>query len=227
MNRELIKIRTSTGLDYFLEIEKPNICPKCKTGIFPILDTYSGITHNKLSEEIFTVIFLCPNCQEHFVTNYKIIYDNQKQYTINIGYSMNKAIDKDIPNNIKTLSPKFVEIYEQALTAHENGLNELVGIGLRKSVEFLVKDYLIDAQHLPQKEVEQMFLQNAIQKLEDNNLTSLAEKIAWLGNDESHYVRKHIEIDNPIDSILRFIKVLYTYLSHKLIVLEASKIKKK
>lgn len=227
MHDELIYVKTNTGLDHQLRIEKPNICPKCKTSIFATLDTYSNVTYNKASEEIFTAIFLCPNCQEHFVTNYKIIYDNQKQYVINIGYSINYAIDNDIPNNIKALSPNFVKIYEQALTAHENGLNELVGIGLRKSIEFLVKDYLINAKCLPQKEVEQMFLQNAIHKLKDEDITSLAEKITWLGNDESHFVRKHTEIDNPIESILRFIKVLYTYLSHKLVVLEANKIEKK
>lgn len=227
MNHELIKLETNTGINYFLEIEKPNICPKCKTAIFPILDTYSEITHNKLSEEIFTVVFLCPKCQEHFVTNYKIIYDNQRRCAINIGYSMNKAVDNDIPNNIKTLSPKFVEIYEQALTAYENGLNELVGIGFRKSIEFLVKDYLIDVKCLPREEVEKMFLANAIHKLEENDVTLLAEKITWLGNDETHYVRKHTEVENPIETTLSFIKTLYTHLNYKLVVLEASKIQKK
>lgn len=183
MQYEFLNFKTDTEFSYSIGIEKPNICPKCKIGIFPSLDTYSEITYNKFSEQIITVIFLCPNCQEHFVTNYKIISDEKNEYVINIGYSINYAVDKNIPDNIKEFSPRFIEIYEQALTAKENGLNELVGIGLRKSIEFLVKDYLINVKSLPKKEIEQMFLQNAIKKLEDNDITSLAEKITWLGNE--------------------------------------------
>ena len=37
----------------------------------------------------------------------------------------------------------FVETYSQAIFAEENSLNQLIGIGIRKSLEFLIKDFLI------------------------------------------------------------------------------------
>jgi hypothetical protein len=47
----------------------------------------------------------------------------------------------EFPNNITEISPNFVDIYNQAIAAETHQLNQLVGIGLRKALEFLVKDF--------------------------------------------------------------------------------------
>jgi len=48
-----------------------------------------------------------------------------------------------IPENVAGVSETFCEIYKQASCAESYGLNEICGVGYRKSLEFLVKDFLI------------------------------------------------------------------------------------
>ena len=43
--------------------------------------------------------------------------------------------------NIKKLSSNFCEIFNQAYVAELMKLNEIAGIGYRKALEFLIKDY--------------------------------------------------------------------------------------
>ncbi len=45
---------------------------------------------------------------------------------------------------IKNISPKFYDIYNQSIIAKNNGLNEIYGMGLRKALEQLITDYLIN-----------------------------------------------------------------------------------
>lgn len=50
---------------------------------------------------------------------------------------------KDFSQEIKDLSPNFVKIYHQAEQAENTGLSDICGLGYRKALEFLVKDYAI------------------------------------------------------------------------------------
>ena len=36
----------------------------------------------------------------------------------------------------------FLTIYNQSLSAEDNNLDQIAGIGYRKALEFLIKDYL-------------------------------------------------------------------------------------
>jgi hypothetical protein len=45
--------------------------------------------------------------------------------------------------SVKEISPAFCDICEQAHKAEQFGLTEICGVPYRKSVEFLIKDYLI------------------------------------------------------------------------------------
>ena len=59
-------------------------------------------------------------------------------------YSLFLIIDKkDFPKLIQKLSPDFCEIYNQAYIAQQQGSTKISGIGYRKALEFLVKDYVI------------------------------------------------------------------------------------
>jgi len=46
-------------------------------------------------------------------------------------------------NYITDVSPSFADIYNQANAAECYGLDQIAGMGYRKSLEFLIKDYLI------------------------------------------------------------------------------------
>lgn len=100
----------------------------------------------------------------------------------------------EFPEHVERVSARFATIYNQAESAHAAGLDEIAGPGYRKALEVLVKDYILST--LPEgdqrrDEVLKTFLQPCIARyIDDVRIKQMAERAAWLGNDESHYVRK-------------------------------------
>ena len=91
---------------------------------------------------------------------------------------------------------RFFEIYEHAHQAHEHGLTEVSGAGFRKSFEFLLKDYAIFRFPDNKKEIEEQPIQQVIQRFQENKqLLIVAERAAWLGNDQIHYTVKWVDKD--------------------------------
>lgn len=73
------------------------------------------------------------------------------------------------------------------------GLRLVSGPGYRKALEFLIKDYLTSQQTSDEakKEIANSPLMTVIKKyVTDKRMLTTAERAAWLGNDETHYVRK-------------------------------------
>jgi hypothetical protein len=74
------------------------------------------------------------------------------------------------------------------------------GCGYRKALEFLIKDYIIFRDTSKKEEVEKMLLGKCIEVHVDHaTIKNVAKRAAWLGNDETHYVRKWI--DKNIDDL--------------------------
>ena len=97
---------------------------------------------------------------------------------------------------IKDVSPTFIEIYLQTDVADSHGLDQLVGMGLRKSLEFLVKDFASHRNPNDVASIEKMALADVIVKYSDDpTLKEVAKRAAWLGNDETHYTRKWVGLD--------------------------------
>jgi len=98
---------------------------------------------------------------------------------------------KEISPEIESLSPKFASIYKQALIAETMNLSQLTGLGFRKALEFLVKDYAIlhypeDAETIKKKPVAMCINEY----MKEDYLRECARRAAWLGNDETHYSRE-------------------------------------
>lgn len=201
-----------------ISIIKPNVCPHCNYSISSKVETHTQVKANYT----FAVIFSCPNCSEFFVELFKSV---DLKYAFSVGYSINKTIDKDIPNEIKVFSPKFIEIYTQALTAESNNLNEIAGLGLRKAIEFLTKDYLIRFIKEDESLISSLPLGRAINKIPNPLIKPLIERIVWLGNDEAHYIKKHL--DRDIHDMKKFIKALYTIINTELVIQDALTIENK
>ncbi|MFR5472135.1 MAG: hypothetical protein ACLTG7_11415 [Romboutsia sp.] len=84
-----------------------------------------------------------------------------------------------------------MEIYGQAKQAEEVGLDQVCGVAYRKALEFLIKDYCCKKKPEEEENIKKKFLSNVIKEYVDNpNIKMLAERAAWLGNDETHYIRK-------------------------------------
>jgi len=64
-------------------------------------------------------------------------------------------------------------------------------MGLRKALEFLIKDYICYKNPEKEIEIKKLFLGNCISIYIDNSrLKNISERAVWLGNDETHYIRK-------------------------------------
>jgi hypothetical protein len=103
---------------------------------------------------------------------------------------------REFEETISDLSPGFVNIYKQSSQAESLRLDQLSGPGYRKALEFLVKDYLKRLDPKASAEIEARALGKCIgDSIKDPRIQSCAKRAAWLGNDETHYLRKWEEKD--------------------------------
>lgn len=191
------------------KIQFPPICPHCNLGIVPEILYVSKLTERKN----FGVLFLCPSCKQFIFYTYFYTQDYRIGYFK--GYYPKDEISLNIPEEIKEFSPRFVEIFTQSLKAYRHNYNEIVGVGLRKSIEFLVKDYLIHIKHKDKNKISKMNLGSIFKEIDDTKLGPLITAITWIGNDETHYICKYE--DKTIDDMLKFIYALIHYISIELI----------
>ena len=122
-----------------------------------------------------------------------------------------KSSYKDIKEDIRKISPKFYDVYKQSLIAKNSGLNELYGMGFRKAIEYLVKDFAISENPNKRSSIEASSLHSCIEnyfKNSDARTALLACK--WLGNNETHYVNSNDSddvslLENLIEDTLYYI----------------------
>jgi hypothetical protein len=135
----------------------------------------------------------CNNsCRSHFV-----IAPNKNGIYVNI-------LPNSIPSNkefseiITSISPTFSTIYNQAFHAEQVHLDQICGVGYRKALEFLIKDYLISKETDENviENIKNKFLNNCIQEnIQNENIKKVAKRAVWLGNDETHYNRRWADKD--------------------------------
>jgi hypothetical protein len=165
----------------------PDECPHCHKGVQ--VKVFQGF----LSESGVQIVFRCPreNCNEIFIGYYKQHTSGAKTVFRYEKSSFGTIQERKFSEDISEISKDFVDIYNQALSAESHSLNEVVGIALRKALEYLIKDYLIKKKEIEEEKVKKKFLGKCIKEFIDNpNIKDMAERAVWLGNDETHYVRK-------------------------------------
>lgn len=164
----------------------PDACPMCHRNIDPKKIASFHLEGRNLIQSLFQCTHF--KCQEVFIGTYAP--GNPGQFAL-MRTSPTTPKKEDFSEIIRNISATFVEIYNQALSAESANLPQLVGIGIRKALEFLVKDFAVN-QH-PGKEVEirKLFIGQCIEEyIQDANVKACAKRAAWLGNDETHYTRK-------------------------------------
>lgn len=105
------------------------------------------------------------------------------------NHPLAKKVFSDVVN---TISPMFCNIYNEAYAAEQMSLMEICGVGYRKALEFLIKDYTIQGKSDEMVDkIKKISLAKCIDDyVEDVKLKAVAKRAVWLGNDETHYVRK-------------------------------------
>jgi hypothetical protein len=164
----------------------PNNCPFCHKTITP---TFVSGHRN---ENIMEVLLICPNqeCKKSFIGYYDLDVSNQV-FSFNGKTTVGNLIGKEFSETIKTISENFTLIYNQAFAAEQQELTEICGVGFRKALEFLIKDYIIINKPEDKDKVEKKLLGSCIEEyVDDDRVKLVAKRAVWLGNDETHYIRK-------------------------------------
>jgi hypothetical protein len=121
-----------------------------------------------------------------------------------------------VPDLVAAVSPNFVRTYNQALAAEVHSLEQLAGIGLRKALEFLIKDFAIREYPGDAEQIKSKPLSACISEyLDDSNVKRCATRATWLGNDETHYVRKWE--DKDIEDLKILIRLTLNWLDNVLL----------
>jgi len=132
----------------------------------------------------------CTNvsCGLGFVGIFKKVADNRFAF---FELAVPKGKSRVFSEKISEISPSFVCIFNEALEAEQQRLLQICGVGYRKAIEFLIKDFLIKLNPEMEQDIKDKFLGNCINELLDNtNVKIAASRAVWLGNDETHYSRK-------------------------------------
>ena len=124
-------------------IDHPDECPECHSTTTPNYHHY--FICNK-DHNILYAFLTCPNprCEKGYAAEYESESHNQNP----AKYSFNKIIKGRprktvLSQTVADFSPKFEKIYNESFHAEQINLEEIAGVGYRKSLEYLIKDYLI------------------------------------------------------------------------------------
>jgi hypothetical protein len=161
-----------------------NSCPSCNKGIKP---TY--ISHVPFLKKL-VVIESCPLCQELIISIFKYDTIYLKRWMLYTTYPYNEDPEK-FSSEVTFISESFVNIYNQAKLAETVGLKDICGMGYRKALEHLVKDYAKLEYPEESSSIDKRPLKQCIEAyIQHPKMKSCILGATYLGNDETHYIRK-------------------------------------
>ena len=203
--------------------DEPGACPLCHFAIAPTHVTDEWYQDNS-SRRHLAIFYTCPHCFRPFVAHFTDDSPMNNCMSPVLDYCGPELYSaQQFEANIAGLSPQFVKIYNQALEAESRQLDEIAGIGYRKALEFLVKDYCKHTHPEKGTEIERLPLGKCISDyIENRSITTLASRAVWIGNDETHYTRKLEGRD--ISDMKTFIRALVHYVGMELTVEDAASI---
>lgn len=209
---------------FAIQYDEPDICPICHHAIKPTeLHHYDFKKYLDLYS--ITFLYLCESCRQSFLTFHNIDFSNPEKRILHgscvkadfLYVAPNRFVKKSFDEKLESLSPQFCKIYNQALAAETYNLDEISGIGYRKALEFLIKDYAIHLHPDKRDEIIKKSLSQCIQSyISDERLKTLSTASAWIGNDETHYFRKHT--DKDMSDLKTFINAMVYFIGMNLIV---------
>lgn len=184
-----------------VQYEQIGKCPLCNIGLHP--DILSSVIFNN---HLYLTL-ACPSCENVFFIKY---YNEKGVY--HIENIMPKAFtSQSVSESIRKISPSFLEIFSQAEEAERQNLSEICGLGYRKAVEFLVKDYLCATNPENESAIKEQSLGTCIKEgIIDVRIKTLAQRATWIGNDATHYIKKHKNLD--VQDMKRFIRAMEAFI---------------
>lgn len=202
-------------------VVNPNICPHCH-----VTNTPREIwkVESKDTDDTIVVIsaWQCANqtCNKVFIVSHKWTDRLEFHRFLN---GLPKGPDWPKPlidlksgkqsEDGKLFQSNFIKTYLQSLEAENSGLNELAGMGFRKAIEYLVKDWAIQTNPEEKEKIEKAWLGAVIKDYYDGDLKEILERATWLGNDQAHYNKLFEEFD--IDVLKELIELIMVELDRQ------------
>jgi len=193
-----VKVKVLGAGEEHVEVDrKPDVCPLCHHSIEPtrhVVCTASGPTDAR--ETMLEQVYQCTRhaCSHLFVGRYRRTTSQGERF---VGeFKLKEVVPQElkpieINQEVESISQSFKLVFLQAAAAEAHGLNEIAGLGYRKALEFLVKDFCIHNDPDKEQKIKAELLGNTIaNRIDDPNVKECARRAAWLGNDEAHYVRR-------------------------------------
>lgn len=220
MKKDIVVANLNTGCDEYASVKLAHVCPICGHALSPDVLYSSLIEYENNEDNKLFILNYCPNCDNEFMSIHSYDFSDG-------GYLFDSSApvhfsDHTFSDNIQSLSPQFALTYNESLRAENLGLNSICGMGYRKALEFLIKDYVISKFPEEKAKIEQLPLAQCIGTyISDERLKTLAKASAWLGNDQIHYVQKHTS--HGIKALKQFINAFVTFIDADLAFQEADR----
>ncbi len=190
--------------NHHYQVDVPDACPVCHH--FSEIQVVSAdFIDNK---DGIQAIFRCgfSGCRQHFLGYY-----DKVPTTGIVAVRPTKPRTEEFPDCVANLSPTFVQVFKESAEAFHLGLRQIAGPGYRKAFEFLIKDYAKSKSQQNAQEIEGMFSGNVVaQFISDVRIQAVAKRCLWLGNDETHYMRKWT--DHDINDLVTLIKLTTSWI---------------
>jgi hypothetical protein len=172
----------------------PDSCPRCHAHMVP--RDLGAAARSETETQAIENCFQCTNakCGGTFIASYALQTRSAPnvlaKYRLTSTFPV-EPLPPPVPELVATLSPTFLETFAQSISAESHQLTQLTGIGLRKALEFLVKDFAITEHPDAAEAIRSKPLAACIKDyIADHGVRELAKRAAWLGNDETHYLRR-------------------------------------
>lgn len=216
------KISIKMTFDSFSTSERvfniEDFCPHCGKTVCLEVINYTSSTKEKTEFNSVGFFLQCPSCRKFSIQEFPVITTGSPHYRIEtigkkIVYTYKVKLKNNLPELVNDKFPSFREIYDQSLEAESQGLDQIAGVGFRKSIEFLIKEYAIFKHPDEKATIEKKFLGNVINDYLTDfpKVQALAKAAVWIGNDETHFVRKHENKD--INDMKKFLSATAQFIS--------------
>jgi hypothetical protein len=186
------KNNSNSGGNY-LTADNPNICPHCHV----VNEPQELFKHFDNQVNKLISVWRCNynQCRKVFAVSHK---EGDHSYTIERNLNglpkgpiwpepiLNLKDGRTIGTETEEDS-KFIKTYLQSLEAESNGHDEIAGMGYRKAIEYLVKDWAIQTNLTEKDKILKLWLSAIIKEYFKGDLKDILERATWLGNDQTHY----------------------------------------
>lgn len=207
--------------DIKIDVNLPDICPHCGTAIYPTILSSKYFLNKNNNKDVF-VFYFCTKCKKASLSEYvEDTYEEQKYYRVATHPKSNLKVKHS--EETSELSPEFVKIYDESYLAEQANLYEICGMGYRKAVEFLIKDFAIKIYPNDSNKIKKLPLSKCISDyINSERIKALALASAWIGNDETHYYKQHK--DYNLDSMKAFINAMVNFIDSELQAIKANEL---